>query len=316
MAHKVGNELERCARKDKAAAAALQRCLEGLVVLKAQPGAIAKDADERVAEIRRAEATKVALVTERIAAKEAEALELQARRDEAAAALEALPKIAVLPGGRFTAHSAAHRDGPPPPTQGEQEQGRGDGGVAQAMRVVARHMQRLGLRQEEVDRQVAWLGHNATVALFRAGQSAEAALPVPDEPATQAAAVDAVAAATEAIQAEAENAFRQRVAAFTCTADLFLEVALDMLDRSQLSSLRAQLDAEFQYLWGCGHAEVEELLDERKGWRDACETALKRKRVRCRSPGAAAQDPNAAERREEATGGPALVEVALGGSRL
>ena len=47
LAHKVGNELERCARKEKAAAAALQRCLEGLVVLKAQPGAIAKDADER-----------------------------------------------------------------------------------------------------------------------------------------------------------------------------------------------------------------------------------------------------------------------------
>ena len=83
---------------------------------------------------------------------------------------------------------------------------------------------------------------------------------------------------------QAEEEFRGRIAGFTCKEELFLEEGLAAMPRTSLSELHSLLDAEMRYLQCCGHAEVEDILEDRKGWRDRLEAALKRKRVRRSSP--------------------------------
>ncbi len=100
------------------------------------------------------------------------------------------------------------------------------------------------------------------------------------------AAVEVTAPMVEAAMREADDAFRQQVAAFTCEENQFLDEVLGTLPPGELRALGARLDAELQYLLCCGHGDADELLDNRRAWHDALETALKRKRVRCRSPAA------------------------------
>ena len=75
LAHRVGNELDRCQKKASAAEKALNKAKEESAALRAQPDAIKREANERIKDIRMAGSAKLAMAMEEVGKKAIEVLE-------------------------------------------------------------------------------------------------------------------------------------------------------------------------------------------------------------------------------------------------
>ena len=93
------------------------------------------------------------------------------------------------------------------------------------------------------------------------------------------------AAAVGEFLEQAEAAFRQTLAGFTCEEGFFDEDRLNGLSRLEICTLAGKLDAEVAYLRTCGHAVADDYMDTRMAWRDALDAALRRKRCRASETG-------------------------------